>query len=63
MKNPIEVIVGVLPETGESPLMFVAHDGGALIHQSYTRNDLQASIAILRDLADAIEVRVRQLTN
>ena len=63
MNEPIQVAIGVASESGEGPMQFLLHDIGASIHEGYTVQDLQVAVAVLRDLADALEARLAQLTN
>jgi hypothetical protein len=62
MNNPIQVTLGLASKEG-GPFEFVLHDEGARVCTALTAEELQIAAAVLRDLADAIDVALRSLAN
>lgn len=63
MSNGIQVALGIETEASEMMMQFWLHDDGAQISNGYTLGDLDCAIAVLRDLADAIELKRKRMTN
>ena len=51
----IQVAIGIQTTDGCGPMEFYLYDNGARIHKDYSDEDLIIAVAVLRDLADAIE--------
>jgi hypothetical protein len=63
LQNPVQVVIGIAdPENGEGPLHFILHDEG-LSADDASADAFISAIAILRDIADALEARLAHMAN
>jgi hypothetical protein len=62
MNDAIQVAIGLSSERG-GIMEFHLYDTGARIHDGYTSGDLHSAIAVLLDLADALQEKLRQTNN
>jgi hypothetical protein len=59
-----QIVIGVESEAGEPFMEYHLFDEGVkFADDRWTRNDLLISVAILRDLADALEAKLNMMSN
>lgn len=61
MNTPLQAIqvrLGVTDEKEGMPISYWLYDTGVKFEGKYTQKDMELSIAILRDLADALEHKI-----
>jgi hypothetical protein len=63
LQNPVQVVIGIQdPSSGFGPLEFILHDNG-LKADDISHDAAIACIAILRDIADSLELHLDQSAN
>lgn len=60
--EPFQVVIGVAADDG-GPMTFLLQEDGVKFHDGFTAEDLTFSIAVFRDLADALLVKLNLMTN